>query len=104
MKDIQTYQWIDLEESKPSCKSAPAASYGSTEIEVRVYNLGKTGEENAGKGVLAARYHGLRRRVSEPPQVQPQTLTSPRQTEFTAEEMYQERLMFHGPRFRGWQR
>jgi phosphopantetheine--protein transferase-like protein len=33
--------------------------------------------------------------------VKPLPLTSPRVAEFTAEEMYQEGLMFHGPRFQG---
>jgi phosphopantetheinyl transferase len=37
----------------------------------------------------------------EPPQVKPLHLTSPRPAEFTAEEMYKEGLMFHGPRFQG---
>ena len=103
MKDIQTYQWIDLEEEQTILQiSARRRAADQTEIEVRVYNLGRTGEENAGKGVLALQGTMVfGDAYPEPPQVQPPTLTSPRRTEFTAEEMYQERLMFHGPRFQG---
>jgi phosphopantetheinyl transferase/malonyl CoA-acyl carrier protein transacylase len=103
MKDIQTYQWIDLEEEQTSLQiSARWRAADQHEIEVRVYNLGKTGEENAGKGVLALQGTMVFGDVyPEPPPVRPLPLTLPRRAEFTAEEMYQEGLMFHGPRFQG---
>ena len=103
MKGIQTYQWIDLEEEQTILQiSARRRAADQPEIEVRVYNLGKTGEENAGKGVLALQGTMVfGDAYPAPPQVQPLPLTSPRRAEFTAEEMYQEGLMFHGPRFQG---
>jgi phosphopantetheinyl transferase len=103
MKGIQTYQWIDLEEEQTILQvSARQRAADQPEIEVRVYNLGKTGEDNAGKGVLALQGTMIFGDAYPPPtRVQPLPLTSPRRPEFTAEEMYQERLMFHGPRFQG---
>jgi phosphopantetheinyl transferase len=103
MKDIQTYQWIDLEEEQTILQiSARRRAADQHEIEVRAHNLGKTGEENAGKGVLALQGTMVFGDVyPEAPQVKPLPLTSPRVAEFTAEEMYQEGLMFHGPRFQG---
>jgi acyl transferase domain-containing protein/phosphopantetheinyl transferase (holo-ACP synthase) len=103
MKDIQTYQWIDLEEEQTLLQiSARRRAVDQPEIEVRVYNLGKIGEENAGKGVLVLQGTMVfGDAYPEPPQVQPPILTSPRRPEFSAAEMYQEGLMFHGPRFQG---
>ena len=103
MKDIQTYQWIDLEEEQTILQiSARRRAADQHEIEVRAHNLGKTGEENAGKGVLALQGTMVFGDVyPEPPQVKPLHLTSPRPAEFSAEEMYKEGLMFHGPRFQG---
>jgi phosphopantetheinyl transferase len=103
MKDIQTYQWIDLEEERTVLQiSARRRAADQHEIEVRAHNLGKTGEANAGKGVLALQGTMVFADVyPEPPQVKPLHLTSPRPAEFTAEEMYKEGLMFHGPRFQG---
>ena len=103
IKDIQTYQWIDLEEEQTILQiSARRRAADLQEIEVRAHNLGKTGEENAGKGVLALQGTMVYGDVyPEPPQVKPLALTSPRLAEFTAEEIYKEGLMFHGPRFQG---
>jgi acyl transferase domain-containing protein/phosphopantetheinyl transferase len=103
MKDIQTYQWIDLEEEQTTLQISARRRAGEQhEIEVRVHNLGANGEDNSGKGVLAMQ--GIMvfgDAHPEPPQVKPLSLTSPRPPEFTAEELYRERLMFHGPRLQG---
>jgi acyl transferase domain-containing protein/phosphopantetheinyl transferase len=103
MRDIQSYQWIDLEKEQTTLQiSAHRRAADLNEIEVRVHNLGENGEHNAGKGVLTM--HGIMvfaDTYPEPPQLKPLPLTSPRPPEFTAEELYTERLMFHGPRFQG---
>ena len=103
MKDIQTYQWIDLERRQTILQiSARRRAAGQHEIEVRVHNLGENGEGDAGKGGLALQGIMVFGDADpEPPQVEPFALTSARPPEFTAEEMYIERLMFHGPRFQG---
>jgi acyl transferase domain-containing protein/phosphopantetheinyl transferase len=103
MKDIQTYQWIDLEEEQALLQTSARRRVGDPdEVEVRVHNLGKTGEDNGGKGALALQgVMVFADAYPDPPQLPPLALTSPRRPEFTAEEMYQEGLMFHGPRFQG---
>ena len=103
MKEIQTYQWIDVEREQTTLQiSAHGRASDRNEIEVRIHNLGESGEDNGGKGVLAMQ--GIMvfgDAYPEPPQVKPLSLTSPRPPEFTAEELYKEGLMFHGPRFQG---
>jgi acyl transferase domain-containing protein/phosphopantetheinyl transferase len=103
MKDIQIYQWIDLERRQTILQiSARRRATGQHEVEVRVHNLGENGAGDAGKGGLALQ--GIMvfgDAAPEPPQAKPLALTSARPPEFTAEEMYMERLMFHGPRFQG---
>jgi phosphopantetheine--protein transferase-like protein len=103
MREIQTYQWIDVEEEQTILRiSARRRAADQNEMEVRVHNLGENGEDNPGNGVLAMQ--GIMvfgDMYPEPPQVKPLSLTSPRPPEFTAEELYKEHLMFHGPRFQG---
>jgi acyl transferase domain-containing protein/phosphopantetheinyl transferase len=103
MRDIQIYQWLDLEGGQTVLQiSARRRAAGQHEVEVRVHNLGENGSGDAGKGGLALQ--GIMvfgDAVPEPPQAKPLALTSARPPEFTAEEMYMERLMFHGPRFQG---
>jgi acyl transferase domain-containing protein/phosphopantetheinyl transferase len=103
MKDIQTYQWIDLEEEQALLQTSARRRAGAPhEVEVRVHNLGRIAEQNPEKGVLALQGTMVfGDAYPEPSQVEPLRLTAPRPPEFTAEEMYQERLMFHGPRFQG---
>jgi acyl transferase domain-containing protein/phosphopantetheinyl transferase (holo-ACP synthase) len=103
MKDIQIYQWIDLERGQTILQiSAHRRTAGEHEVEVRVHNLGENGAGDAGKGGLALQ--GIMvfgDAAPEPPLAKLLALTSARPPEFTAEEMYMERLMFHGPRFQG---
>jgi acyl transferase domain-containing protein/phosphopantetheinyl transferase len=103
MKDIQTYQWIDLEEEHTTVQiSARRRAADQHEIEVRVHDLGANAEGNSGTGILALQ--GIMvfgDAYPEPPQVHPLSFSSPRLPEFTAEELYEEGLMFHGPRFQG---
>jgi acyl transferase domain-containing protein/phosphopantetheinyl transferase len=103
MKDVQTYQWIDVEQEVTTLQiSARRRVANGAEVEVRVYNLGADGQANAGKGVLAIQgVMVFGDSYPEPPALQPLTLTDPVVPEFTAEEIYRERLMFHGPRFQG---
>jgi acyl transferase domain-containing protein/phosphopantetheinyl transferase len=103
MKDIQTYQWIDLEDEQTVLQvTARRTAAHPHEIEVRVHNLGVTGEGSVGNGVLALQGTMVfGDAYAEPPQVKPLLWTAPRPPEFTAAEMYQEGLMFHGPRFQG---
>jgi acyl transferase domain-containing protein/phosphopantetheinyl transferase len=103
MKDIQTYQWIDLEEEHTTLQiSARRRTADQDEIEVRVHNLGADAEGNAGKAVMALQ--GIMvfgEAYEEPPPVHSLRFASPKPPEFSAAEMYEERLMFHGPRFQG---
>jgi Polyketide synthase dehydratase len=103
MKEIQTYQWIDLEGGQTILEiRARRRTAEQPEVEVRVHNLGENGAANAGKGILALQ--GIMvfgDAYAAPPQVSPPTLTSPRPPEFNAAELYMERLMFHGPRLQG---
>ena len=103
MKDIQTYQWIDVEGEQTTLQiSARRRAADQNEIEVRVHILGQNGEGNSGKSVLALLgMVEFADAYPAPPQAKPLSLTSPRPPEFTAEELYRERLMFHGPRFQG---
>ena len=72
------------------------------EVEVRIHNLGENGEGNEGKGHLSIQGIMLFADVyPDPPTVVPLAMAAPEQPEFTAEELYSERLMFHGPRFQG---
>jgi acyl transferase domain-containing protein/phosphopantetheinyl transferase (holo-ACP synthase) len=103
MKEIQIYQWIDLERGQTILQiSARRSAAGPHEVEVRVHNLGDNGAGDAARGRLALQgimvFGDV---VPEPPSAQPLALTAARTPEFTAEEMYMERLMFHGPRFQG---
>ena len=103
MKEIQTYQWIDVEAEQTTVQaSARRRAADQREIEVRVHTLRENTEGHAAQGVLALQ--GIMvfgDAYPEPPQVKPLSLTSPRPPEFSAEELYRERLMFHGPRFQG---
>jgi acyl transferase domain-containing protein/phosphopantetheinyl transferase len=103
MQEIQTYQWIDLDGGYTTLQiTAHRRAADQLVIEVRVYNLGVGGTDNSGKGNLAIQgVLVFGEAAPEPPQVKPLHLTSPRSPEFTAEEIYKERLMFHGPRFQG---
>ena len=103
MRDIQTYQWIDVENAAISLQiTARRRTAAQHEVEVRVHTLGEEPEPHTGKGVLAMQgiiVFGAA--YPAPPPVTPLSPTSPRRPEFTAEELYQEHLMFHGPRFQG---
>jgi acyl transferase domain-containing protein/phosphopantetheinyl transferase len=103
MKEIQTYQWIDVEGEATSLQiSARRRAAAQHEVEVRVHNLGENSAEHSGKGVLAMQGTMVfGDAYPDSPPVHPMLLTSPRSPEFTAEELYQEHLMFHGPRFQG---
>jgi phosphopantetheine--protein transferase-like protein len=103
MKDIQTYQWIDIERERTTlqitARRQPAHPH---EVEVRIHNFGDSGEGNGGKGVLSIQGTMVFGDVyPEPPAVRPLTMAAPGRPEFTAEELYRERLMFHGPCFQG---
>ena len=103
MRAIQTYQWIDVGGGETTLRiSARRRAADQHEVEVRVHNLGVNGEDDPRDGILAMQ--GIMvfgHAYPEPPQMKPLSLTSPRPPEFTAEELYKEHLMFHGPRFQG---
>ena len=87
MKDIQTYQWIDVEQESTTLQiSARRKSSDASEIEVRVHNLGASGQANAGKGFLAIQgVMVFGESYPEAPPVKPLSLTDARTPEFTAE-------------------
>jgi acyl transferase domain-containing protein/phosphopantetheinyl transferase len=103
MKEVQVYQWIDVERGQTLLQiSARRRAVGQDEVEVRVHHLGVDGAGDAGKAGLALQ--GLMvfgDTPLEPPEVKPLSWSAPRPPEFTAEELYAERLMFHGPCFQG---
>ena len=82
-----------------TARKRPTAQH---EVEVRVHNLGEGGEANEGKGILSIQGIMIFADVyPDPPEVVPLTMAAPERPEFSAEELYSERLMFHGPRFQG---
>lgn len=103
MKEVQVYQWIDVERGQTLLQiSARRRAVGQDEVEVRVHNLGADAAGDAAKAGLALQ--GIMVFADtplEPPEVKPLSWTTPRPPEFTAEELYRERLMFHGPCFQG---
>jgi phosphopantetheine--protein transferase-like protein len=103
MRDIQTYQWIDIERERTTLQiTARRRAAQPYEMEVRIHNLGESGEANGGRGVLSIQGTMIFGDVyPAPPAVRPLTMTVPERPEFTAEELYRERLMFHGPCFQG---
>jgi acyl transferase domain-containing protein/phosphopantetheinyl transferase len=103
MKEIQTFQWIDVERERTTLQiTAHRRAAHQHEVEVRVHNLGEGGEGKGGKAVLTIQGIMIFGDVyPEPPEVKPLPMAAPGRPEFTAEELYRERLMFHGPRFQG---
>jgi phosphopantetheinyl transferase len=103
MKEVQTYQWIDMERQRTTlqitARKRPTAQH---EVEVRIHNLGENGEANGGKSHLSIQGIMMFADVyPNPPEVVPLAMAAPERPEFSAEELYSERLMFHGPRFQG---
>jgi acyl transferase domain-containing protein/phosphopantetheinyl transferase len=103
MKEIQTFQWIDVERERTTLQvTARRRTAHQHEVEVRVHNLGDGGEGKGGKAVLTIQGIMIFGDIyPEPPEVKPLPMAAPGCPVFTAEEMYGERLMFHGPRFQG---
>lgn len=101
MRDIQARQWIEV--GGPIILEVTARRQASAEpVTIEIRNLGAADgpyPPNAtpvveGTALFADAY-------PEPPGIMPLTLESERPCRHTAERMYEERLMFHGPRFQG---
>jgi hypothetical protein len=67
MKEIQTFQWIDVERGRTTLQiTAHRRAAHQHEVEVRVHNLGESGDGKGGKAVLT-RHYDIRRGLPSPP-------------------------------------
>lgn len=101
MRQIQVRQWVEVDTPITLEITARKRASGE-EVDVQIRNLGSAAEAEAptvtptveGTVIFGDAYPPA-------PPIAPLALTSERPCRHTAEQMYQERLMFHGPRFQG---
>lgn len=101
MQEVQARQWIEVE-GPVTLEITARRRAPADPVRVEIRNLG------AGDGLSAAQAPAVVEGIAtfadaypEPPTVAPLSVASARPCRHTAEQIYEERLMFHGPRFRG---
>lgn len=101
IRQVEVRQWVEVDTPVTLRIGARTRAAGQ-EVEVRIWNLGATPEAEAststptveGIAIFADAYPA-------PPSPATLSLASERPCRLTAEQMYAERVMFHGPRFQG---
>jgi phosphopantetheine--protein transferase-like protein len=104
MKNIRAHRWIPVE-GKPTTIKINAlrrTSVAQDEVQVKIWNIDDSAKPDSMKGYLAAEGTMVFSNAHpKPPQIKTFSLKSERPPKYTAEELYNENLMFHGPRFQG---
>lgn len=101
IRQIEVRQWVEVD-TPVTLRIAARTRAAGQEVEVRIWNLGAAPEAEAststptveGIAIFADAYPA-------PPSAAALSLASERPCRLTAERMYAERVMFHGPRFQG---
>jgi phosphopantetheinyl transferase len=100
MRQIEVRQWIEAD--TPIALEITARRTSGEEVNVQIKNLGNAPESEAPAGVPTAEGTAIfGDAYPQPPPIVPLSLTAERPCRYTAKQMYEERLMFHGPRFQG---
>jgi len=103
MRDIEAHHWIQVDEPVILRVSASRISSASHEIEVQVHELGSEAANNKPAGTIPIIRGVMIFADAYPasPTVTPFSLAGERKSRLASAELYDRRLMFHGPCFQG---
>lgn len=104
MRDIRAHRWILVDEKPKTLEIVARKQTSDTqeEVAVRIWDMGDGMEPGSSQG--SAIIEGTMvfgDAYPQPPSAEAFSLRAERTPKHTAEEIYREKLMFHGPRFQG---
>lgn len=102
IKDVFASKWIDIEhEGAQVHLEISARVSGEREVQVEIHDLAAQNDRPIKPTPLVQGTITLAEQYPEPPVSQPLELDQPRSCQSTAQQLYSEHRMFHGPRFQG---